>query len=72
MLEKGTRGRVRDQGLGGGITSNKHHYDHISIEFLAFRTQHIAREFTLSDHDTIEWVALKELLNYDLAKRICR
>jgi len=46
----------------------KHHYDHISIELLAFYVKYISGEFTLTDHDTIEWVAPEELLNYDLAE----
>ena len=54
--------------VGEFICSNKHHYDHISIELMAFRTKHISGEFMLSDHDTIEWVAPEELLNYDLAE----
>ncbi len=54
--------------VGEFITSNKHHYDHISIELLAFHTKYISGEFTLTDHDTIEWVTPAELLNYDLAE----
>ena len=50
------------------IECSKHHYDHISIELMAFRAKYISGEFTLSDHDTIEWVAPEELLNYDLAE----
>ncbi len=54
--------------VGEFITSSKYHYDHISIELLAFHVKYISGEFTLSDHDTIEWVIPEELLNYDLAK----
>ena len=54
--------------VGEFITSSKQHYDHISIELMAFRTKYISGEFTLTDHDTIEWVAPEELLNYDLAE----
>ena len=54
--------------VGEFITSNKHHYDHISIELKAFRTKYISGEFTLSDHDKIEWVSPDELLDYDLAE----
>jgi len=46
----------------------KHHYEHISIELLAFCVKYISGQFTLTDHDTIEWVAPEELLNYDLAE----
>ena len=54
--------------VGEFITSNKHHYDHIDLELLAFHVKYISGEFTLTDHDTIEWVAPGELLNYDLAE----
>ena len=49
------------------ITSNQHHYDHIDLELIAFRVKYVSGEFTLTDHDIIEWVAPVELLNYDLA-----
>lgn len=54
--------------VGRFITSNKHTYDHISIELLAFHTKHISGKFTLADHDKIEWVNPTELMNYDLAE----
>ena len=54
--------------VGEFITSNKHHYDHISIELLAFHVKYLSGEFTLTDHDTIEWVVPDELFNYDLAE----
>jgi len=54
--------------VGEFITSNKHTYEHISIELMAYRVKYISGEFTLTDYDTIEWVAPEELLNYDLAE----
>ena len=54
--------------VGEFITLNKHHYDHISIELMAYRVEYNSGEFTLSDHDAIEWVTPEELLNYDLAE----
>ena len=54
--------------VGEFIASNQHHYDHISIELIAYRVKYISWQFTLTDHDTIEWVAPAELLNYDLAE----
>lgn len=54
--------------VGEFITSNKHHYDHISIELLAFHTRYIAGTFTLTDHDNIECISPAELLDYDLAE----
>ncbi len=54
--------------VGEFITVNKHHYDHISIELLAFQATYISGSFTLIDHDQIEWVSPSELLDYDLAE----
>ena len=54
--------------VGEFITSNKHHYDHISIELMAFHTTYISGSFTLVDHDEIKWVNPEELLDYDLAE----
>ena len=54
--------------VGKFITSNEHHYDHISIKLLAFNTTYISGTFTLVDHDKIEWVSPEELLDYDLAE----
>ena len=48
--------------------SNKHHYDHISIELLAYRVKYISGEFTLTDHDEIQWIKPEELLDYGLAE----
>ena len=50
------------------LTSNNHHHGHISIELLAFYVKYISGEFTLTDHDIIEWVAPEELHNYDLGE----
>jgi len=42
--------------VGEFIARNKHHYDHISIELLAFHATYVSGSFTLVDHDRIEWV----------------
>ena len=54
--------------MGEFICSNKHHYDYISIELLAYRTKYISGSFSLVDHDEIKWVSPAELLDYDLAE----
>lgn len=53
--------------VGEFIKSNNHHYDHISIELLAFHATHISGDFILVDHDKVEWVIPEKLLDYDLA-----
>ena len=40
--------------VGEFITSNKHHYDHISIELLAFHATYISGVLNLVDHHKIE------------------
>ncbi len=54
--------------VGEYITSNKHHYDHISIELIAFHVTYISGSFELVDHEEIQWAKPEELLDYDLAE----
>ena len=54
--------------VGEFICLNQYHYDHISIELMAFHVKYISGSFTLVDHDKIEWVNPEDLLDYDLAE----
>lgn len=54
--------------VGEFITSSEYHYDHISIELLAFHTTYLSGSFTLVDHDKIAWVKPEDLVDYDLAE----
>ncbi|NOY87642.1 MAG: (deoxy)nucleoside triphosphate pyrophosphohydrolase [Deltaproteobacteria bacterium] len=54
--------------VGEFICSNKHHYDHIFIELIAFRTKFISGDFKLTDHNEIQWVKPADLLDYDLSE----
>ncbi len=35
---------------------------------MAFRVEYISGEFTLTDHDKIEWMKPDDLLDYDLTE----
>lgn len=53
--------------VGKFIIKSIHHYDHISIELLAFLIEEIIGEFTINAHEEIEWVSVDEIGDYDFA-----
>ena len=52
-----------DEYLGSSV----YHYDHISIELLAYRTYWEGGEIDLKDHDEFKWVSLEQLAEFDFA-----
>ena len=56
-----------DVSVGEYLGSNIHHYDHISIELMAYRTYWENREIDLKDHDDFKWVSLEQLTEFDFA-----
>ncbi len=50
------------------ICSNRHEYDHITIELLAYAASHISGEFELNSHDEIQWIEPDKLASYDFAE----
>jgi len=52
--------------VGEFICSSTYHYDHISIELLAYRIRGFTGNIVPVDHDEIAWVAPKDLAGYDL------
>lgn len=44
-----------------------YHYEHASIELLAYRTYWEGGSITLRDHDEFRWVSVDELKEYDFA-----
>ena len=56
-----------DVSVGEYLGSNIYHYDHISIELLAYRTFWEGGDINLKDHDDFKWASLKQLDNYDFA-----
>lgn len=56
-----------DTKIGRFVCSSKFEYKHNHIELLVYRAEHLAGEFQLRDHASIEWVAPRELPKYDFA-----
>ena len=53
--------------VGDFLGSNIHHYDHISIELMAFRTIWVGGEINSTDHKDYKWVTIDELDQFDFA-----
>lgn len=56
-----------DVSVGEYLGSSIYHYDHISIELLAYRTYWEDGEINLKDHDDFKWISLEELVEFDFA-----
>ena len=56
-----------DVSVGEYLGSSIYHYDHISIELLAYRTYWEDGEIDLKDHDEFKWISLEQLAEFDFA-----
>jgi 8-oxo-dGTP diphosphatase len=56
-----------DVSIGEFIGSNVHHYDHISIELMAYRAAWLSGSITMNDHNAYRWVTVDQLSEYDFA-----
>jgi 8-oxo-dGTP diphosphatase len=56
-----------DVSVGEYLGSSIYHYDHISIELLAYRTFWEGGRFKLKDHDDFAWISLEHISEYDFA-----
>jgi 8-oxo-dGTP diphosphatase len=56
-----------DVSVGEYLGSSIYHYDHISIELMAFRTFWDSGEIDLKDHDEFKWISLEQLSEFDFA-----
>jgi 8-oxo-dGTP diphosphatase len=56
-----------DVSVGEYLGSSIYHYDHISIELLAFRTHWAGGEIDPKDHDEFQWISPEELVRFDFA-----
>ena len=56
-----------DVSVGEYLGSSIYHYDHISIELLAYRTYWEEGEIDLKDHDEFKWISLEQLTEFDFA-----
>jgi len=50
-----------------GLGSSIYHYEHISIELLAYRTYWEDGEIDPKDHDEFKWISLEQLAEFDFA-----
>ena len=53
--------------IGDYFGSNIHHYDHISIELLAYRALWDGGKINSTDHKDYKWVTIDELDQFDFA-----
>ena len=56
-----------DVSIGEYLGSIVHHYDHISIELMAYRTFWDGGKINSTDHKDYKWVTIDELEQYDFA-----
>ena len=56
-----------DVSVGEYLGSSIYHYDHMSIELLAYRTYWEDGEIDLKDHDDFKWISLEQLAEFDFA-----
>ena len=53
--------------IGEFLGTNIHHYDHISIELMAYRASWIAGAISMNDHKAYNWVTIDQLSDYEFA-----
>ena len=56
-----------DVSVGKYLGSSIYHYDHISIELMAYRTYWENGKIDLKDHDDFKWISLEQLAEFDFA-----
>ena len=56
-----------DVTIGEYLGSNVRHYDHISIEPMAYRASWIGGAITMNDHKAYRWVTVGQLSEFDFA-----
>jgi 8-oxo-dGTP diphosphatase len=47
--------------------TNIHTYEKFTIELIAYKCNFFDATFQLTDHDSFEWVLVKDLVNWNLA-----
>jgi 8-oxo-dGTP diphosphatase len=56
-----------DVSVGNYLGSSVYHYDHISIELLAYRTYWEGGIIHLNAHDDFKWASMEQLAGFDFA-----
>ena len=54
--------------IGEFVGSSEYDYRHMSIRLMAYRAHHVSGEFTLLDHEAIQWVLPLDLKNYEFSE----
>ena len=53
--------------VGDFITESHYNYEDISINLRLYLIDDFSGDFSLKDHDKIEWISIKEINNFDFA-----
>jgi len=53
--------------VGDCLGSSIYHYDHLSIELMAYRSEWVAGEIAMLDHKDYQWVTVDQLSEFDFA-----
>jgi 8-oxo-dGTP diphosphatase len=53
--------------IGEYLGSNVYHYDHISIELMAYRAFWVGGTIAMNDHNAYRWVSVAQLAEFDFA-----
>ena len=56
-----------DVAIGEFLGSNVHHYDHVSIELMAYRASWVGGAIRMNDHKAYHWVTVGQLAEFDFA-----
>ena len=56
-----------DVSVGEFLGESVYHYDHISIRLLAYRTFWNTGELKIREHQSIEWVTINQISEFDFA-----
>ncbi len=51
----------------GIFATNMHKYETFTVELISYKCNFIEANFNLTDHDLIEWINVKDLVNWNLA-----
>lgn len=54
--------------IGDFVGSSEYDYPHLSVRLMAYRAHHVSGEFTILDHEAIQWVPPSDLANYDFSE----
>jgi 8-oxo-dGTP diphosphatase len=56
-----------DVTIGEYLGSNIHHYDHISIDLMAYRASWVSGAIRMNDHKAYHWITVEQIPEFDFA-----